>query len=170
MTPTKTDEYYDEALGGSAYDDDVEDMRKHGPLEWLEDDMDQSREDHDPFHLILLGETFDKPKITVPYVVGSLQYVLEMPYDEANEATVFAKDEGMSCLGTWKRQECLKLGRQLRLRDLLVRVVPYSAGGQRGWQARGSSGGEFAGAGSSSRSIENSSSFSSDSGSFIGFD
>eukprot|EP00541_Cyclophora_tenuis_P009140 CAMPEP_0116571090 /NCGR_PEP_ID=MMETSP0397-20121206/17349_1 /TAXON_ID=216820 /ORGANISM="Cyclophora tenuis, Strain ECT3854" /LENGTH=223 /DNA_ID=CAMNT_0004099113 /DNA_START=12 /DNA_END=683 /DNA_ORIENTATION=+ len=136
MAPSKSD-FYDEDLGGSAYDDDTDDIRKHGPLEWLEDNMKENRENDTPFHLILLGETFDRPKITVPYVVGSLTYVLDMPQNDATDAASFSKEEGMSCLGTWEREQCLKLGRQLRLRDVLVRVVPYAAGGQRGWQARG---------------------------------
>jgi hypothetical protein len=111
------------------------DIRKHGPLEWLEDDLTVSREMDDPFHILLLDETFEKPKVTVSYVSGNLQYVLEMPYEEAVDATIFCQENGFSCLGTWERQECLKLGRELRLRDLCVRVVPYVPGGNRGWQS-----------------------------------
>jgi len=109
-------------------------IRSQGPLEWLEDEM-ESREPEDPYHILLLGQTFDKPKITVDYVAGSLQYVLEMPLDEATELSQFSCDHGMSCLGTWSREECLSLGRQLQVRDIVCRVVPYCDGGDRGWQA-----------------------------------
>jgi hypothetical protein len=110
-------------------------VRKQGPLEWLEDAM-ESREMDDPFHILLLSKTFEKPKITVPYVAGSLQYVLEMPLDEATELSRFSFENGMSCLGTWSREECLSLGRQLQVRDIVCRIVPYCEGGQRGWQAK----------------------------------
>ena len=110
-------------------------VRKQGPLEWLEDAM-ESREMDDPFHILLLAQTFEKPKITVPYVAGSLHYVLEMPLDEATELSKFSYENGMSCLGTWPREECLSLGRQLQVRDIVCRIVPYCEGGQRGWQAK----------------------------------
>lgn len=113
-------------------------VRKQGPLEWLEDAF-ESREMDDPYHILLLGTTFEKPKITVPYVAGSLHYVLEMPLDEATELSQFSFDHGMSCLGTWSREECLSLGRQLQVRDIVCRVVPFCEGGQRGWQAKDSS-------------------------------
>lgn len=90
----------------------------------------------DPFHILLMGSTFEKPKITVPYVAGSLEYVLQMPPPEAETQSKFARDEGMACLGTWTREECLSLGRQLQRRDLECRVVPFCQGGQRSWQAR----------------------------------
>lgn len=47
-------------------------IRKQGPLEWLED-MEAARDMEDPFHILLLGQTFEKPKITVPYVASSLE-------------------------------------------------------------------------------------------------
>jgi len=112
-----------------------DELRTKGPVEWLEDEM-ESREMDDPYHILLLDQTFEKPKITVPYVSGSLQYVLEMPSDEATELSQFAHDHGMSCLGTWSREECLSLGRQLQVRDVVCRVVPFCEGGQRGWQAK----------------------------------
>jgi len=59
-----------------------------------------------------------------------------MPEDEAMELTTMAATNGLSCLGTWKRAECLKLGKQLQVRDLAVRVVPYCEGGMRGWQMK----------------------------------
>ena len=117
---------------GENFDDAV---RSQGPLEYLED-MNESREMDDPFHILLLSSTFEKPKITVPYVAGSLQYVLDMPSDEATELSKFSYEHGMSCLGTWSREECLSLGRQLQVRDIVCRVVPFCEGGQRGWQAR----------------------------------
>jgi ATP-dependent Clp protease adapter protein ClpS len=104
-------------------------------LEYLVDAR-SSREMDDPFHILLLGSTFDKPKITIPYVSSSLVYVLSMPLTEAVELSQFAHDEGMSCLGTWTREECLSLGKQLQVRDIVCRVVPYTDGGQRGWQAK----------------------------------
>lgn len=115
------------------------DWRRDGPLEYLED-MEVSRQDDDPFHILLLGATFDKPKITVTYVSGSLEYVLDMPALEATELSVFAEEHGMSCLGTWPREQCLDLGKQLQVRDIVCRVVPYAEGGQRGWQAKDASG------------------------------
>ena len=113
-------------------------LRKAGPLEWLED-MEAARDMEDPFHILLLDQTFEKPKITVPYVASSLEYVLEMPVDEATELSQFAYDHGMSCLGVWPREECLRLGKQLQVRDIVCRVVPYVVGGQRAWQAKDAS-------------------------------
>lgn len=120
---------------GENFDDAV---RKQGPLEWLED-MEEPRDMEDPFHILLLGLTFEKPKITIAYVASSLEYVLGMPVDEALELSQFSHDHGMSCLGVWPREECLKLGRQLQVRDIVCRVVPYVEGGQRAWQAKDAS-------------------------------
>jgi hypothetical protein len=120
---------------GLSLDDDSTKAASYADLEYLID-AEESREMDDPFHILLLGSTFDKPKITVPYVATSLTYVLDMPTGEAEELSAFAKDEGMSCLGTWDRERCLDLGRQLQRRDLVCRVVPYCEGGQRGWQAK----------------------------------
>jgi hypothetical protein len=114
-------------------------MRKQGSLEWLEDSS-VSREMDDPFHILLMGQTFEKPKISVPYVASSLNFVLDMPMDEATELSQFSHDHGMSCLGTWSREECLSLGRQLQIRDIVCRIVPYCEGGQRGWQAKDTDG------------------------------
>jgi hypothetical protein len=47
-----------------------------------------------------------------------------------------AQTNGMSCLGTWTHEESLALGKQLQVRDLAIRVVPFCEGGQRGWQAK----------------------------------
>mmetsp|Transcript_22410 Transcript_22410/g.25501 ORF Transcript_22410/g.25501 Transcript_22410/m.25501 type:complete len:219 (+) Transcript_22410:200-856(+) len=113
---------------------DQEEVRKNGPLEYLMDE-ELSRMEDDPYHILLLGETYEKPKITVNYVSGNLQLILEMPYEDAVDHSIFAKDQGMSCLGTWKRKECISLGKQLQARDVIVRVVPFTQGGQRGWQA-----------------------------------
>ena len=116
-----------------SYDEDY--IRKNGPLEYLEDDSEQSRDMNDPFHILLLAETFRNPKVTINYVSGSLQFVLNMPYEDSVDAALFAKEQGMSCVGTWTREECLKLGKALQQRDLCVRVVPFVPGGQRAWQA-----------------------------------
>jgi hypothetical protein len=124
----------DDLLGDS--EENIEDaIRKQGPLEYLEDNMDESRDMKDPFHILLLKSTFDKPKITVPYVASNLEYVLTMPIDDATEHSQFCYDNGLSCVGVWPREECLKLGRQLQLRDIVCRVVPFAEGGNRAWQS-----------------------------------
>lgn len=130
------------------------DANKYGDLEYLIDE-DVSREMDDPFHILLLGQTFDKPKITVPYCAGSLEYVLNMPSTEATELSEAAEESGISCLGTWPREECLSLGKQLQVRDLVCRVVPYVQGGQRGWQAKDASDANYSGAGRESDSDYN---------------
>ena len=108
-----------------------------GPIEWLIDDPQVSREDNDPFHILLLDETYiNNPKITIEYVASTCTYVLGMPYDEAAELAAHAEKEGFSCLGTWTHEECQRLGKQLQKRDLVVRVVPFCEGGDRAWQAR----------------------------------
>ena len=108
-----------------------------GPIEWLIDDPQVSREDNDPFHILLLDETYIiNPKITIEYVASTCTYVLGMPYDEAAELAAHAEKEGFSCLGTWTHEECQRLGKQLQKRDLVVRVVPFCEGGDRAWQAR----------------------------------
>mmetsp|Transcript_26004 Transcript_26004/g.47157 ORF Transcript_26004/g.47157 Transcript_26004/m.47157 type:complete len:200 (-) Transcript_26004:199-798(-) len=108
-----------------------------GPVEWLIDDALVSRETEDPFHILLLDETFTKNKrMTIEYVATSCSYVLGMPYDESAELASHAEKEGFSCLGTWGHEECLRLGKQLQERDLICRVVPFCEGGDRAWQAR----------------------------------
>ena len=114
-----------------------------GPVEWLIDDALISREDEDPFHILLLGETFEKNKrMSIEYAASSCVYVLQMPYDEAAELASHAKTEGFSCLGTWNHEECQRLGKQLQNRDLVCRVVPFCQGGDRAWQARNAESGE----------------------------
>jgi hypothetical protein len=120
-------------------DEELKDDRDYPDMEYLIDSQ-ESREMEDPFHILLLGSTFEKPKVTVVYVAGALEYVLDMPFGEGQELSKFAKDQGMSCLGTWPREECLSLGKQLQTRDIVCRVVPYCEGGQRGWQAKDASG------------------------------
>jgi len=108
-----------------------------GPVEWLIDDKMISREFDDPFHILLLDETFaNNDRITIEYVASSCAYVLSMPYDEAAELASHAEQEGFSCLGTWGHEECLRLGKQLQQRDIVCRVVPFCEGGDRAWQAR----------------------------------
>jgi len=119
---------------GDAEENIEEAIRQQGPLEWLEDNPDESRDMEDPFHILILDQTFEKPKITVPYVASNLEYVLQMPIDDATEHSQFCHDHGMSCVGVWPREECLTLGRQLQLRDIVCRIVPFAEGGQRGWQ------------------------------------
>eukprot|EP00980_Cylindrotheca_fusiformis_P016240 scaffold4828_cov65-Cylindrotheca_fusiformis.AAC.1 len=70
-----------------------------------------------------------------------------MPADEADELSKFSFENGMSCLGTWPREECLTLGRQLQVRDIVCRIVPYCEGGQRGWQAKDAGSAGFSSAG-----------------------
>ena len=98
--------------------------------------MDASRGDKDPFHILILGETFQQPRITHHYVVTQLCYTLGMPEEDALEHAHFANKQGFSCLGTWKRKECLELGTKLLQRDIICRVVPYAEGGGRPWQAK----------------------------------
>ena len=105
-------------------------------MEYLEDEW-STRNSDDPFHILLLDTTFTKSeRVTVNYVAGCLTFVLGIPDDEASELTKMAAANGFSCLGTWEREECLKLGKKLQVRDLAVRVVPYCEGGMRGWQMR----------------------------------
>jgi len=72
-------------------------------------------------------------------VSGCLTYVLGTPDEDALELTKMAAFNGMSCLGTWEREECLSLGRKLQVRDLVIRVVPFCEGGGRSWQAKDAS-------------------------------
>lgn len=111
-------------------------IERGGPLEYLQDDSSLMRRNEDPFHILLLGSTFNKPRITTGYVSSSLVYVLDMPEQEAKDHAKFAAEQGMSCLGTWTREECLALGKQLQYRDLECRVVPFCEGGSQPWQAK----------------------------------
>mmetsp|Transcript_68175 Transcript_68175/g.154240 ORF Transcript_68175/g.154240 Transcript_68175/m.154240 type:complete len:194 (-) Transcript_68175:180-761(-) len=114
--------------------------RRGGPLEYLVDET-ASRLDDDPFHIMLLESTFQRSRITVGYVASQLVYTLDMPERAAEEHAEFAKSEGASCLGTWPRGECMRLGAKLQVRDLVVRVVPGVEGGGRPWQAKRAEGG-----------------------------
>ena len=67
------------------------------------------------------------------YAAGALTLVLAMPDQAAIEHAEFAEDHGMSCLGTWLRDECIKFGEQLNARDVVVRVVP-GVRGKQDWQ------------------------------------
>lgn len=108
-----------------------------GPVEWLIDDPLVSRESDEPFHILLLDETFVRnERMTIEYAASSCTYVLGMPYDEAAELAAHAEEHGFSCLGTWSHDECVRLGGQLQNRDLVCRVVPFCEGGDRAWQAR----------------------------------
>jgi hypothetical protein len=116
-------------------DSNDNDNNNYSDLEYL---MDPSslRGDNDPFHILLLGSTFHKPKVTISYVSTTLEFVLDMPYNDGIELSQFAIDIGMSCLGTWPHEQCINYGKQLQNRDIVCRVVPYCEGGQRGWQAK----------------------------------
>mmetsp|Transcript_7612 Transcript_7612/g.10361 ORF Transcript_7612/g.10361 Transcript_7612/m.10361 type:complete len:193 (-) Transcript_7612:327-905(-) len=139
----KTDRQIESPNKDLVYPDNDEALGiRGGPLEYLQDDMTALRGDDDPFHILLLSATFDKPRITISYVSGSISYVLDMPDEEAHDLSKFAAENGMSCLGTWSREECQTLGRQLQVRDIVCRIVPYCEGGQRGWQAKDASAGE----------------------------
>lgn len=124
---------------------DPNDIMKYNdaPMEYLEDEW-STRNPNDPYHILLLDTTFTKnERITISYISGCVTYVLGMPDDDARELTTMAAENGFSCLGTWEREECLKLGRQLQVRDCVVRVVPYCQGGNRGWQAKDASDGGY---------------------------
>ncbi len=117
------------------------------PMEYLEDEW-STRNPDDPFHILLLDTTFTQnDRVTIPYVAGCLTYVLGMPETEATDLSKLSMLNGFSCLGTWEREECLKLGRQLQIRDCVVRVVPFVEGGSRGWQAKDASSASSSGGG-----------------------
>ena len=69
--------------------------------------------------------------------------VVEMRYNDATnnrqilsilrEHAGFAQAQGFSCLGTWRKDECLELCEQLRGRDLSVRALP-GVRGRQAWQ------------------------------------
>jgi hypothetical protein len=144
VAPPKEKTKTNRKTGGFGFGDESDkdmnpgEISKHNgaPLEYLEDEW-STRNSDDPFHILLLDTTFTKSeRVTVNYVAGCLTFVLGIPDDEASELTKMAAANGFSCLGTWEREECLKLGKKLQVRDLAVRVVPYCEGGMRGWQMR----------------------------------
>ena len=154
--PTRPDT--DRKTGRESQDDSNERQRRSGKRDSNEDrrdgtttndleyyiDPSASREMNEPFHILLMGSaTYSHPKVTVPYVSSTLEYVLGMPHTDAYELSLFARDHDMSCLGTWTREQCLAYGKQLQSRDVICRVVPYCLGGQRGWQAKESSSSSF---------------------------
>ena len=107
-------------------------QQQKNPFEWAMD-SDATRRDEDNFHILLLNSTFDKPRMTVAYAAGALCLVLAMNDADAVEHAAFANAQGFSCLGTWRRDECLKYGEQLNARDVSVRVVP-GVRGRQDWQ------------------------------------
>eukprot|EP00555_Chaetoceros_dichaeta_P002639 CAMPEP_0198249754 /NCGR_PEP_ID=MMETSP1447-20131203/1165_1 /TAXON_ID=420782 /ORGANISM="Chaetoceros dichaeta, Strain CCMP1751" /LENGTH=191 /DNA_ID=CAMNT_0043934449 /DNA_START=118 /DNA_END=693 /DNA_ORIENTATION=+ len=129
---------------GTSYDDEdanTNDVVRYNdaPMEYLEDEF-ATRNPDDPFHILLLDSTFSQSgRVTESYVSGCLTYVLGTPDEDALELTKMAAFNGMSCLGTWEREECLSLGRKLQVRDLVIRVVPFCEGGGRSWQAKDAS-------------------------------
>mmetsp|Transcript_24524 Transcript_24524/g.73607 ORF Transcript_24524/g.73607 Transcript_24524/m.73607 type:complete len:193 (+) Transcript_24524:132-710(+) len=96
-------------------------------------DPDASREDGDDFHILLLNATFEKPRMTVAYAAGALCLVLGMAERDAHEHSSFAMQQGFSCLGSWRRDECLQYCEQLSGRDVVVRAVP-GVRGKQAWQ------------------------------------
>src|SRR5210317_1256688 len=95
VAPPDTETEKREKKDDSIIPPDQGDVR--GPLEWLIDDKLVSREDEDPYHILLLDETFVKnDRMTVEYCASSCVYVLRMPYDEAAELSSHAKTEGFS--------------------------------------------------------------------------
>mmetsp|Transcript_4263 Transcript_4263/g.4041 ORF Transcript_4263/g.4041 Transcript_4263/m.4041 type:complete len:191 (-) Transcript_4263:341-913(-) len=123
---------------GQREDDDRIRKYNDNPLEYMEDEF-ATRNPEDPFHILLLDATFEQnERITIQYVSNSVSYVCDMPEGDAFELTSMAASNGMSCLGTWKRETCLSLGRKLQNMDIVCRVVPYTDGGSRSWQAKGS--------------------------------
>lgn len=111
---------------------DPRQRQDESPFEYLKD-ADARRNDEDGFHLLLMDETFDKPRMTVPYAAGALVMSIGMDDPEAMEHSQFAKDNGMSCLGNWDREQCLELAQKCSQRDLTVRVVP-GVRGKQPWQ------------------------------------
>ena len=105
---------------------------RRGNFEWAVD-PDARRGDGDAFHVLLLNETFAKPRMTVPYAAGALCLVLAMAEADALEHSAFAMAQGFSCLGSWRRDECLEYCDQLAARDLVVRAVP-GVRGKQAWQ------------------------------------
>lgn len=110
---------------------DSRDNRDENKFEYFVDP--DARRNADGYHLLLLGETFKKPRMTVPYAAGALVMCIGMNEPDAIEHSQFAAENGMSCLGNWERGECLKLADQCSQRDLSVRVVPGIRGKQP-WQ------------------------------------
>jgi hypothetical protein len=107
---------------------------RQGPsdFEWAID-ADATRRDGDLFSILLLNETFAKPRMSVAYAAGALTLVLAMPEPDAVEHAGFAQAQGFSCLGTWRKDECLKFCEQLQGRDLSVRALP-GVRGKQAWQ------------------------------------
>ncbi|KAJ1461594.1 hypothetical protein M885DRAFT_506615 [Pelagophyceae sp. CCMP2097] len=98
-------------------------------IEWLEDeDADRSM-----LHILLLKQTFEQPRMSVPYAAGALTMVLGMDEEEANEHAAFANKHGFATLGLWPAEESLEYADALQGRDLIIRCVPM-AQGKSEWQ------------------------------------
>jgi len=91
--PTREKTGTDKDTRRRSYDNDdfseMKDDKEYPDLEYLIDSQ-ESREMDDPYHILLLGSTFEKAKITVPYVAGSLEYVLNMPMDEGKVCNILS--------------------------------------------------------------------------------
>jgi len=91
-------------------------------IEW--DTDEEWRANAKSWHILLLGVTFDNPRMTPLYVAGCLSYVLSMSDAEAFEHATFAKENDFSILGKWPRKAALEFASKLKGQDLFVRVVP----------------------------------------------
>lgn len=131
------------SLSSSFADEMKRREQSHGGLEYLYSDSDEfsssltqsgnSRDPDELCHLLLLGSTFTQtpPQMSDSYAVTSCIEVLptgDLSPAAARDAVSFAKHEGMSRLGTYTREECLRYGQELRERceDFRCRVIPFT--------------------------------------------
>ena len=66
--------------------------------------------------------------MSIEYVAESCSEIIGIRSDKAYDLSLFAKHQGFSNLGTWTREECLSLGKQLLSRNLDCRVIPFNGG------------------------------------------
>mmetsp|Transcript_18989 Transcript_18989/g.30853 ORF Transcript_18989/g.30853 Transcript_18989/m.30853 type:complete len:211 (-) Transcript_18989:156-788(-) len=94
----------------------------HDDLEWFQDE--ELRKDCVSWAILLLGSTFEKPRMTPEFAANSIMFVLNMAKEKAFELASLAEVDGMSVLGEWPREKALELGAQLKRMELNVRIVP----------------------------------------------
>jgi hypothetical protein len=94
------------------------------PLEYLYEEI-EGREDDAPFHILLLPSTFKDSRTSVDEVAFNCAHVLNIPYDQAYEMSMFAKYEAFSVLGAWSRKECIEMGELLKELNVECRLVPH---------------------------------------------
>lgn len=116
-----------------------------GGLEYLCSDSEESassssmtssgstRDPDELCHILLLGSTFTQSpqQMSDTFAASSCLDVLppgDLSPTAARDAVSFAKYEGMSRLGTYTREECLRYGSELQERcgDFRCRVVPFT--------------------------------------------